>query len=253
VSFTVAADAYGQFMGRYSEPLAERFVGGLALTPGMRALDVGAGTGAATVLLAEALGPGSVVAVEPSGTLSSALRERLPGVEVRADAAESLPFRDAAFDLTISQLVVHLMADPSAGLAEMARVTARGGTVAACVWDFAGGRAPLSLFWSVVRRLDPGALDESGLAGAGQGQLEQLFAATGLHSVSGGEITVEVPYGDPEQWWHPYTLGVGPAGAYVASLEPSRRERLREAALEELGDGPGSVAATAWVAHGIAQ
>ena len=102
MGFNVAADAYGQFMGRYSEPLAERFVGGLTLTPGMRALDVGAGTGAATALLAKALGPGSVVAVEPSGTLSSALRERLPRVEVRADAAESLPFRDAAFDLTIA-------------------------------------------------------------------------------------------------------------------------------------------------------
>ncbi len=252
VSFDVGAEAYGRFMGRYSEPLAARFLAAVAPRPGWRALDVGAGTGAVAALLADALGSGAVAAVDPSPSFVAALHRRLPGVDVREASAEALPFGGAAFDLVVAQLVVHFMADPGAGIGEMARVTAPGGTVAASVWDFAGGRAPLSLFWRVARELDPGAEDESGLAGARQGQLAELFRGAGLGEVREGELTVEVPYADSDDWWQPYTLGVGPAGAYVAGLDASGREELRRRAVRELGDGPGVVAATAWVAFGVA-
>jgi hypothetical protein len=43
------------------------------------------------------------------------------------------------------------MTDPVAGLSEMKRVTSSGGTVAACVWDHAGERTPLSVFWQAAR------------------------------------------------------------------------------------------------------
>ena len=67
---------------------------------------------------------------------------RYPGVDVRQASAEALPFADGSFDVALAQLVVHFMADPIAGLAEMGRVTRRGGVVAACVWDHAGGLRP---------------------------------------------------------------------------------------------------------------
>lgn len=251
MSFDGAA-AYAQFMGRYSEPLGAAFVELLAPTPGTRALDVGAGTGAATSPLVAALGPDAVAGVDPSPAFVSALGTRLPGIDVRRASAEALPFADGAFGLTIAQLVVHFMADPPRGIAEMARVTAPGGTVAACVWDFAGDRAPLSLFWSVVRSLDPSAVDESRLPGARQGDLAALFEGAGLRDVHEAELTVEVAHASPDAWWEPYTLGVGPAGDYVAGLEEDRRERLRESAVSALGDGPGVISATAWVAVGTA-
>ena len=69
-------------------------------------------------------------------------------MDVRRSAAEQLPFPDDAFDAAMAQLVVHFMADPVAGLREMGRVTRPGGVVAACVWDHAGGRGPLTAFWS---------------------------------------------------------------------------------------------------------
>jgi len=247
VSFDVGADAYGRFMGRYSEPLAARLIAEIPLQNVRHALDVGAGTGAVAALLVDRLGADAVAAIDPSPSFVAALTQRLPGVEA---VAEHLPFADQAFDLTIAQLVVHFMSDPVAGVAEMARVTTSGGTVAASVWDFAGGRAPLSLFWRVARELDGAAVDESGLTGARVGQLEGVFRSAGLSRVRGGELTVDVPYASPDDWWQPYTLGVGPAGDYVAGLDPARREALRRRAIEELGPGPGVVTATAWVAFG---
>src|ERR687898_2831921 len=155
MSFTVAADAYDRFMGRYSVPLAPRLADFAGVAPGQRVLDVGCGPGALTAELATRLGADAVSAVDPSEPFVAAARERHPGVSVQRAAAEQLPFEDQAFDAALAQLVVHFMADPVVGLREMARVTRKGGFVAACVWDLAGGTAPLSLFWESARELDP--------------------------------------------------------------------------------------------------
>ena len=127
-----------------------------------------------------AAGASDICAIDPSQPFVEAIRERLPAVTVRQAPAEEIPFEVGAFDATVAQLVVHFMTDPVAGLREMARVTRNGGVIAACVWDHAGGKGPLSLFWSVAHDLDPEATTESGLAGAREGHLAQLFLDAGL-------------------------------------------------------------------------
>ena len=154
----------------------------------MRALDVGCGPGSLTTELVRRLGAEHVAAVDPSEPFVEAARARHPGVDVRLASAESLPWPDGSFDVALAQLVVHFMTDPVAGLREMARVTRPGGAVAACVWDFGSGRAPLSLFWRAVLELDPSAHDESDLAGARGGDLTRLFAAAGLLDVDETEL-----------------------------------------------------------------
>ena len=252
VSFDVSADAYLRFMGRYSEPLAARFADLAGVRRGQRVLDVGCGPGALTAELVRRAGTGAVSAVEPSASFAAAVRERLPGADVRQCAAEQLPFPDAAFDAALAQLVVHFMADPVLGLREMARVTRPGGAVCACVWDHAGGRGPLAAFWGAVRELDPAAGDESGLAGVREGHLARLFTQAGLGGTQVTTLTVRVRYGSFEEWWEPFTLGVGPAGAYVASLAPDRREALRDQCRRRLPAGPAEISATAWAATGRA-
>ena len=106
-------------------------------------IDVGCGPGALTAELVARLGAESVAAVDPSAPFVAAVRARYPGVDVHQASAERLPFPDGTFDAALAQLVVHFMADPVAGLAEMARVTRRDGVVAACVWDHAGEHGPL--------------------------------------------------------------------------------------------------------------
>jgi SAM-dependent methyltransferase len=248
VSFDVSADAYGRFMGQYSEPLAVQFADLAGVGPGQRVLDVGCGPGALAAELVRRAGTDTVSAVEPSGSFAAAVRERLPGVDVRQSPAEQLPFPDGAFDAALAQLVVHFMADPVQGLREMGRVTRPGGVVSACVWDHAGGRGPLTAFWRAVRDLDPAADDESDLAGVRQGHLAQLFAQAGLARTQVTTLTVRVRQASFEQWWEPFTLGVGPAGSYVASLTPDRRAALREQCQHALGAGPIETSATVWAA-----
>ena len=148
MNFDVAADTYDRYMGGWSRPLAPQMADLAGVHPGQRAIDVGCGPGSLTTELAGRLGPAAVAAVDPSPPFVAAARLRHPGVDVREAPAEALPFADDLFDAALAQLVVHFMADPVAGLREMARVTRLGGVVAACVWDFAGGRGPLGPFWA---------------------------------------------------------------------------------------------------------
>lgn len=246
MAFDVAADAYGRFMGRYAEPLAPAFADFTGVEPGLTALDVGCGPGALTSLLVSRLGASKVAAIDPSPPFVEAVAARCPGVDVRAGGAEQLPFADAGFDLTLAQLVVHFMRDPVAGLREMARVTRPGGTVAACVWDHGGGRGPLSTFWDAVHDLEPAARDESGLAGSREGHLAELFEEAGLIGLESTLLTVNVDHPSFEQWWEPYTLGVGPAGDYVAALDDVGRERLVAACRARLPEPPFTLEASAW-------
>jgi SAM-dependent methyltransferase len=246
VSFDVSADAYGRFMGRYSDLLAVPFLDQADVAAGQRALDVGCGPGALTARLVERLGADAVAAVDPSPSFVDSARARFPEVDVRSGVAERLPFDDDSFDRTLAQLVVHFMTDPVAGLAEMARVTRSGGLVTACSWDHAGGSGPLSIYWEAARSLDPRVQDEAGLPGTREGHLVELCQAAGLTRVESSVLTVSVHYATFDEWWEPYTLGVGPAGAYVAGLDPSRREALRVRCAQLLPEAPFDLTASAW-------
>lgn len=244
----MSADAYGRFMGQYSEPLAVQFADLAGVRSGQRVLDVGCGPGALTAELVRRTGAGAVSAVDPSASFAAAVRERLPGVDVRRSSVEQLPFPEGVFSAALAQLVVHFMADPVLGLREMGRVTRPGGVVSACVWDHAGGRGPLTAFWRAVQDLDAAADDESDLAGVREGHLAQLFAQAGLGEPEVATLTARVRYASFEHWWEPFTLGVGPAGSYVASLTADRRAALRERCWQLLGAGPIDISAIAWAA-----
>ena len=252
MTFNVAADAYDSFMGRFSVQLSAQVADLAGIERGQRVIDVGSGPGALTTELVRRLGPDAVAAADPSEPFVEAARERHPGVDVRLAPAEDLPFDNDSFDAALAQLVVHFMADPVAGLAEMARVTRPGGVVAACVWDLAGGRAPISPFWQAARELDPGTTDESNLAGARDSHLAELFTETGLRDVEQSELSSTVEYKTFEEWWQPYTLGVGPAGAHVQTLDNDQLAELRERCRRLLPEPPFALTAYAWAVRGLA-
>jgi SAM-dependent methyltransferase len=251
VSFDVPADAYDRFMGVHSRQLSPQLADLGALGPDSRVLDVGCGPGALTAELVERVGAANVAALDPSESFVAAVRTRCPGVDARRGTVEAIPYPDDDFDATLAQLVVHFMADPVAGLREMARVTRQGGVVAANVWDLAGDRAPLSPFWRGFRELQPRASDESGLPGAREGQLVEFFEQAGLNRVESSVHVSRVEYATFEEWWEPFTFGIGPAGAAYRTLDEEQQEELRERCRLLLPEPPFTLESSAWAARGL--
>lgn len=251
MAFT-SADAYDRFMGRYSVQLAPQLADLAGVTDGQRALDVGCGPGALTAELVDRLGVENVAAVDPSEPFVTAVAERYPGVDARQGSAEQSPFDDDEFDVVLAQLVIHFLKDPVAGVVEMRRVARSGGVVAACVWDHGGHEGPLHKFWEAARQIDPKVDDESRLPGVRQGQLGDYFRQAGLDQVTESSLRLAVEHRSFEEWWEPFTLGVGPAGTFVASLEPTYRARLREQCRKMVSEFPFTVRGRAWAARGVA-
>ena len=253
--FQAPAEAYDRYVGRYGAELAAALLERAQVAPGHHVLDVGCGPGAVTSAAARIVGPSQVAAVDPSQPFVEACRARNPDVDVRVAGAESLPFADASFDAVVSQLVVNFLADAPAGVAEMRRVAKPGGVVAANVWDYADGMRMLRAFWDAAVEVDPegaGRADEGTMPYCGTGELEALWSASGLADVEGSALEVEAAYADFDDLWQPFTAGIGPAGAYCASLDPERRAELRTRLSAKLGDpeGPFTLTARAWCAVG---
>ena len=251
-----SADAYDRFVGRYSAALAAELTRFAGVEQGMRALDVGCGPGALTAELARQLHADNVTAVDPSEPFVEACRRRVPGVEVVVADAESLPFGDDSFDVTLSQLVVNFMRDAEKGVREMARVTRRGGVVASCVWDYGQDMVLLRAFWDSAHEVAPdraAAADEARvMRWSGEGDLAELWRLAGLEDARFGSLVVSAPYESFDDLWWPLPRGVGPAGAFTAALDAEGQAALYEDLRGRLGAGdePFELSARAWAVAG---
>jgi SAM-dependent methyltransferase len=228
--FRVGGDEYDNFMGRYSTVLAPLFVDFAGVSSGDRVLDVGSGTGALTAALLAR--DASVAAADPSPEFVAVLRERFPGLEVEEAPGESLPFGDGVFDVALAQLVVAFMSDAPAAIAEMARVARR---IAVCMW----GIAEVDMFAAIDKAA--AAVGSSRAAEPRRyrtpQEIHDLLAPHG--EVEAGELDVTAGYRDFDEFWQAMDHGVGPAGQWLASLDPGQREHARNELFRELGSPEG--------------
>ena len=235
--------AYDKFMGRFSVRLAPLFADFAGVAAGSRVLDVGAGTGALTAELLRR--DATVAAVDPSPAFVATLKSRFPEVDAREAGAEDLPWADASFDAALAQLVIAFMADAEAGVAEMRRVVEPGGVIAVCMWD----RERMDLLHvvnQVQAIVDPGR-------SADVPRFRDADSIAGLLG-DGAEVellVVDAEYEGFDEFWSALTGGVGPAGAWVASLDDDRRVQAREELRRILGDPGGAFTLTgrAWAAR----
>src|SRR3954470_14465221 len=241
-------------MGRYTRSLAPAFADAAGGTGGMTVLDGGCGPGGLTLELADRVGAENVAAIDPAPHFAAACRSRIPGADVREGVAESLPWDDGTFDAAMCSLVVAWMSDADQGIGEMARVTKPGGTVAAAMWDIAGGGLQmLSHFWSAAREIDPTVADEQPRAGVREGDLVERFGRAGLQGVTGGTLETSVDYAGFDEYWEPFTGAAGPAtGAFYATLDDAGKATLRDTVRASLPEGPFTLPARAWLALGTA-
>jgi hypothetical protein len=100
-----------------------------------------------------------------------------------------------------------------------------------------------------VHDTTPSARDEAEPAGALAGHLAELREAAGLKLIESTTLTVKVGFATFADWWEPFTVGVGPAGAHVTHLDEEGRDVLRTRCSQLLPSAPFEVTASAWCVH----
>ncbi|MDB4887111.1 MAG: methyltransferase protein [Gemmatimonadetes bacterium] len=219
--------AYERYMGTWSQLAGAQFLDWLAPGPGLRWLDVGCGNGAFTGMLVERCAPAMVHGIDPSEAQLAYARTRLASdvAEFRQGDAMSLPFPDDAVDAAVMPLVIFFVPEPARGVAEMARVVASGGIVAAYAWDMLGGGFPHAALL--------GELRESGLEvpappspeASRLDVLRDLWTGAGLSAVETTEITVHRSFADFDAYWTTL-LGAPSVGGLLAAMAPAALARL---------------------------
>jgi SAM-dependent methyltransferase len=247
---------YEQYVGRWSRRVAPLFLSWLGIPPGRKWLDVGCGTGALCAAIVDRCSPLSVAGVEPSEGFLKTARENLADrVALHLGSATAIPLGEASVDVVVSGLVLNFVPDQRAALAEMARVTAKDGTIAAYVWDYAGKMELMRFFWEAAVGLDSSAekMDEGIRFPLCRPEaLEKLFAGAGLKDVEVVHIDIPTRLASFDDYWEPFLGGQGTAPAYAMSLDETARGHLRDrirARLPIEAGGSISLTARAWAAR----
>jgi SAM-dependent methyltransferase len=254
------AEAYERFMGRWSRLLAPRLVDFADLPESGRVLDVGSGTGSLASAIAERRAGLRVLGIDPSReyVAYAASRNRFPDrAAFQVGDAQQLSLSDASFDAALSLLVFNFIPDPKKALLELRRVTKPGGRIAAAVWDYGAGMQMLRRFWDAAVRLDPQAekLDEKHMPLCRAGELSALWEQVGLQNVREQPIDITTRFQSFSDYWEPFLLGQGPAGAYVRRLGPQKSNALRDEVRRRLmlstENTPFALQARVWAVSGI--
>ena len=254
-----SGDAYEQYVGRWSRLVAAEFLGWLDVEAGSTWADVGCGTGVLTerILADEAVT--LILATDRSAGFIRTAHGRLQDhrVQLSVGDALALAWGDNSCDATVSGLVLNFVGSPKAMACEMVRVTRPGGTVAAYVWDYAGGMQMMRHFWDAAVKIHPqdAKLDQAERFPICQPQpLEKLFHEVGLHAVSVRAIDIVTVFRDFDDYWTPFLGKQGAAPTYLASLDTAEQDRIRDALKARLpttADGSIRLNARAWAVQGI--
>ena len=249
--------AYEQYVGRWSRQVAGPFLAWLAAPAGAAWLDVGCGTGALVSTILDRARPASVLGIDRAEGFVQAARAQVtdPRAQFLVGDATQLP-TDARHDVTVSGLVLNFVPDHAAMLREMVRVTRPGGTVAAYVWDYAGGMQMMRHFWDVALELSPddAQVDEADrFPICAPDALAALWEAGGLTGTVTTAIEIPTVFRDFDDYWQPFMGRQGAAPAYLATLDADVQAQIRErlhTRLARTGDGRIPLTARAWAVQG---
>lgn len=249
---------YDEFMGRWSNRIAHKFLHWLPVSSNKDWLDVGCGTGVLSSVILDTKQPRKILAIDssPEFIAFAQATNRDPRLQFEVGLAQTLPAESNRFDAVVSGLVLNFVPQPERAVTEMQRMTKQGGVVAAYLWDYADGMQMLRFFWDAAMSQDQktAELDEGNRFPLCQeGELEKLFVKSGLGQIKSRAIEIATVFTSFEDYWRPFLGGVGPAPSYVASLPESHRIALKERLLGRLpvaADGTISLTARAWAVQG---
>jgi SAM-dependent methyltransferase len=240
--------AYERMMGAWSRLAGGIFLGWLAPRAGLKWIDVGCGNGAITELIVAGNAPAEVQGIDPSdGQLAYArTRSGTQMAQFRNGDAMALPFAAGSFDVAVMALVIFFVPEPAKGVAEMVRVVAPGGSVAAYAWDMAGGGFPLQPIQTELKAMGFTPLRPPSAEASKIEILQQLWTDAGLVDVETRRIDVQRSFVDFDDFWTASTLGAS-LGPLLTSMAPDDVARLKTRVRAHLGeDSAGRITYAAW-------
>jgi SAM-dependent methyltransferase len=234
------AEAYEMFMGRWSRFVAPLLIDFAGLPEDGPFLDAGSGTGALSGEIGRRRRKARVTGIDLSAEYVTFAQARNPfpdRLTFQVGDAQQLNFADGTFAGSLSLLVFNFIPEPEKALRELRRVTRPGGSVAAAVWDYYGaGMRMLRAFWDAAVRTDAelAKVDEKHMPLCRAGELSQLWKKAGLANVQEQPLDIVMNFASFADYWEPFLLGQGPAGAAFRKLSPAKVAALRDEVRREL-------------------
>lgn len=239
--------SYDAMMGPWSRSVGEIFLDWIRPAPGLDWIDVGCGSGAFTQLVVERCAPAAILGIDPSEAQLEFARARALGGIARFETgdATALPLAGESVDSAVAALVIHFLPDPAKGVAEMARITRRGGIVATYAWDLAGGGFPYEAVQAGMRAVGISPSEPPHPEAAEAAELLRLWTAAGLKDIEAREIDVTRSFASFDDYWQ--TAITAPRTAAVLGKLPAGGQAdLKERVRAELPSGAdGKVVPTA--------
>jgi SAM-dependent methyltransferase len=250
-----------EWLTRITGPVYDWLVEKADPQPGQTVLDIAAGTGDLSLLIADRVGEGGhVISTDFAPEMLDVARRSgaargAGNVEYRLLDAERMDLDGDSVDAAVCRFGYMLMADPGAALTETRRVLRDGGQLAFAVW-----RGPEHNPWSalpgmtVVQRghMPPPEPGAPGIFALGdQDRIRELVTGAGFGDPAIEEIAFEFHYSDADDFWDAIVRLAGPLAKVINGLPEEEQQATREAIVESVApyrneDGSYTAPAATW-------
>lgn len=223
-------------------PVGDELIRGARLAPDHHLLDVAAGTGEPGLTAAAQVPSGKVVVTDLSDRMlevaaGNAARRGIRNFETKQCDVSAMPFADHSFDAVTCRFGFMFFPDVDAGLAEMVRVAKPGARICSAVWG-----APAKNAWATTVMSTIGAkvalpAPPPGAPGlfrcAGGDFMAGAYRKAGLRHVAEKELSGELLFDSPEQYWNFMTEVAAPVVAGLAAADERTRGEIRDTVLAQ--------------------
>ncbi len=229
------AATYDDLMGAVTARFVEPLLDAAGVRAGTRLLDVACGPG--TLAASAAARGADPVGLDLAAGMVEVARERHPELQFLQGDVEHLPFGDASFDAVAAGFLLHHLPHPERGAAELARVLAPSGRLAATVWDRPERMRLIGLADDAMARAEadtavalPEGPDAFGFAEPAE--FEALLSGAGFEAVSVRRIEFTHRAASVDELWDGLLGGTVRTTEQVQAQPASVRERIRTAFAE---------------------
>jgi SAM-dependent methyltransferase len=232
-----AWDRYFEWYSRAFGPVMTWCADAIAAAPGMRVLDVAAGSGQPSLTIAPRIQPGgTVLGVDFSPEMVAVAEQRArkagaSNVSFRTMDAEQLELPDASFDAVTCACGLIFFPDAHRALAEMRRVLTPGGRIAIVVWDEPSKSPFVTVGGGAISRFHaptpPNPNSPGAFRFAKPDVLERVLRDAGFGDVATASVPMPIEFGSTQEYWEMFTECAAGIKAKISTLSNEDHVKLR--------------------------